>query len=75
MRGLGASQIPIVADGVNSDHGRGYFPGNIAALQILQPEPVGFQQKLEMVAVAGELASPSASLSKRLFGQAEQGAV
>ena len=64
MRGLGASRIPIVADGVNSDHGRGFFPGNIAALQILQPEPVGFQQKLEMVAVVGGACFPVRQLVK-----------
>ena len=35
------------------------------SLQFLRPESEGFKQKLERVAVAGELASPSTSLSER----------
>ena len=53
------------------DHGRGFFPGRITALQILRPESAGFPQNLEG-AVAGELVSPSASLSKRRFGQVKK---
>ena len=37
------------------------------SLQFLRPESEGFKQKLERVAVAGELASPSTSLSKIFF--------
>ena len=29
MRGLGTTRMPIVAGGVNGDHGRGFFPGKI----------------------------------------------
>ena len=44
------------------------FPGEkIATLQILRPESERLKQNLEGVVVAGELAPPSTSLSKRLF--------
>ena len=52
------------------NHGRGFLPGKIAALQILRPESAGFPQNLERM--AGEVAFPSASLSKRLFGKVKK---
>ena len=66
-RELRAVRIPIVAGGAYGDYGRGFFLEKTAALQILRPESAEFQQNLERLTVAGELASTSTSLSKRLF--------
>ena len=57
----------IVVGAVYGDHGCRLFLREIAALLILRLESAGFKQNLERVAVAGVFASPSISLSKKLF--------
>ena len=69
-RGPEPSQTTIVPGGVNGGDGRIFRQktlfsrAKIVSLQFLRPESAGFKQKLERVAVAGELVSPSTRLTK-----------